>query len=288
MRILLVDGDGELLQTWRRAFGKRHRSWEVLLAPSGGEALQVLARDPIDIVFSELRLPDMAGAELLHSVREAQPGAVRIGLADSVVVEVSLPERVEKVAGDFHRLFAKPVDPGLLIDVVESLNIEDDETNVRTIRAFVGGLGRIPSLPSLYMELVALLEREDAGMGDIARLIRRDLGVASQVLKLVNSGHFAANRPVTEIGQAVAMLGVDSIRAMVLFRGLISSLDAHNLYGLDLEKLWLHSFEVAVGTRKLAILEGQTDLADFAFSVASTTIPRSWSRPTEKIGRAHV
>ena len=285
MRILLVDGDGELLQTWRRAFGKRHRSWEVLLAPSGGEALQVLARDPIDIVFSELRLPDMAGAELLHSVREAQPGAVRIGLADSVVVEVSLPERVEKVAGDFHRLFAKPVDPGLLIDVVESLNIEDDETNVRAIRAFVGGLGRIPSLPSLYMELVALLEREDAGMGDIARLIRRDLGVASQVLKLVNSGHFAANRPVTEIGQAVAMLGVDSIRAMVLFRGLISSLDAHNLYGLDLEKLWLHSFEVAVGTRKLAILEGQTDLADLAFSVGLLHDLGMVVLATEPVGR---
>lgn len=285
MRILLVDGDDELLQTWRRAFGKRHRAWEVLLAQSGAEALQQLARDQVDVVSADLRLPDMDGAELLHRTREIQPGAVRLGLADPAQVNLALPERLEKVEGDFHRLFAKPKEPAFVIDVVESLNIVDDEPNLRAIRVFVGGLGRIPSLPSLYVELVALLERDDAGMGDIARLIRRDLGVASQVLKLVNTGHFASNRPVAEIGQAVAMLGVDSIRALVLFRGLITSFDTHSLHGLDLEKLWLHSFEVAVGTRKLAILEGQTALADLAFSVGLLHDIGMVVLATEPVGR---
>ena len=267
MRILLVDGDGDLLQAWRRGLWKNHRNWEVLLAQSGGEALQMLSRDPVDIVFTDLRLPDMEGAELIHRVREAQPGAVRIGLADAAQAESALAERVEKSEGDLHRLFIKPLDSAFIIDAVESLSIEDDETDVRSIRAFVGGLGRIPSLPSLYVELVALLEREDAGMGEVARLVRRDLGVASQVLKLANSVHFASGRAVAEIGQAVAMLGVDSLRALVLFRGLISGFDTHSPQGLDLEKLWFHSFSVATGVRKLAILEGEVGMADLAFSV---------------------
>jgi HD-like signal output (HDOD) protein len=131
----------------------------------------------------------------------------------------------------------------------------------------VGGIGRIPSLPSLYSDLVALLQREDAGMGEVARLIRRDLGVASQVLKLANSAHGGADRPVSEIGQAVAMLGVDSLKSLVLFRGLISGFDTPRPQGLDLEKLWFHSFQVAEGVRKLAVLEGQARLADLAFSV---------------------
>ncbi|MBK9797090.1 MAG: HDOD domain-containing protein [Holophagaceae bacterium] len=261
MRILLVDGDEAFLQQIRRAFWKRHRAWEVLLAPSGALALELLARDPVDILITETQLPDMDGAELLRRVRELQPGTVRIALASDGVAEWA-----EREEGDLHRLFPKPLGADFLMGVVDSLSIEDDETNVRAVRAFVGGLGRIPSLPSLYSELVALLQREDAGMADVARLIRRDLGMASQVLKLANSVHCASNRPVTEIGQAVAMLGVDSLRSLVLFRGIISSFDSPRPQGLDLEKLWFHSFEVATGVRQLAVLEGFTQLADLAFS----------------------
>ena len=262
MRILLVDGDEAFLHLVRRAFWKSHRTWEVLLALNGAEALAVLARDPVDIVITEMRLPDMDGAELIHRVRDVQPGAVRIALAGHAMAEWS-----EQAEGDLHRIFIKPLEPDFLIGAVESLDIEDDEANVRAIRAFVGGLGRIPSLLSLYSELVALLQREDAGMAEVGRLIRRDLGVASQVLKLANSVHCASDRPVVEIGQAVAMLGVDSLRSLVLFRGLISGFDSPRPQGLDLEKLWFHSFEVATGVRKLAVLEGATGLADLAFSV---------------------
>ena len=261
MRILLVDGDAALLQEHRRTFWKRHRNWEVVLAATGVEALQVLDRDPVDIVIADMGLPDMLGMDLIHWVRERLPGTVRIALAKPALVE-----GLGEAEADLHRLFIKPVDAEFLIGVVESLDIEDDETNVRAIRAFVGGLGKIPSLPSLYQELVALMQREDAGMGEVARLIRKDLGVASQILKLVNSAHGQSSRPVTEIGQAVAMLGVDSLRSLVLFRGLISSFDSPRPQGLDLEKLWFHSFEVATGARKLAALEGETRLSDLAFS----------------------
>jgi HD-like signal output (HDOD) protein/CheY-like chemotaxis protein len=262
MRILLVDGDADFLQRVRRAFWKSHRNWEVILTHAGSEAEQVLERDQVDIVFSELRLPDREGVELIHRVRELQPGAVRIALA-----EPALAGWTEQEEGDLHRLFVKPLEPEFLIGVVESLDIEDDAASVRAVRAFVGGLGRIPSLPSLYSELVALLQREDAGMGEVARLIRSDLGVASQVLKLANSVHCAADRPVSELGQALAMLGIDTLRSVVLFRGLISSFDTTRPQGLDLEQLWLHSFQVATGVRKLVVLEGETRLADLAFSV---------------------
>jgi HD-like signal output (HDOD) protein/ActR/RegA family two-component response regulator len=262
MRILLVDGDGALLQQLRQAFWKRHRSWEVLLAATGSEALQVLARDAVDIVIADLALADMEGAELIHQVRDLQPGTVRIALAEHAKAEWT-----EKVEGDLHRLFTKPLDPEFLIGAVESLDIEDDETNVRAVRAFVGGLGRIPSLPRLYTELVEMLKREDVGMGEVARLIRHDLGMSSQILKMANSVHFASSRTVSEIGQAVAMMGMDSLKSLVLFRGLISSFDNPKPQGLDLEKLWFHSFQVATGVRKLAALEGETRLTDLAFSV---------------------
>lgn len=262
MRILLVDGDETLLQRLRQVFWRRHRGWEVLLASTGAQALDALARDAVDIVIAEVELADMAGLDLLRRVREMQPGAVRIALGDQAT-----PAWLEEDEGDLHRLFTKPVEAEFLIGVVESLDIEDDAANVRAVRAFVGGLRQVPSLPSLYAELVELLHRDEAGMGEVARLMRRDLGMASQVLKLANSGQFGSNRAVVDIGQAVAMLGVDSLKSLVLFRGLISSFESPSPQGLDLEQLWFHSFQVAMGVRKLAALEGETHLTDLAFSV---------------------
>ncbi|WP_306590496.1 response regulator [Geothrix sp. 21YS21S-4] len=261
MRILMVDDSEILLQETRRAFWQAHRSWEVLLAATGDDALKILARDPVDLVITGLGLPDMDGADLIHRVREMQPAAVRIALADH-----PMAEWIEKAEGDLHRLFIKPLDAEFLVKVVESLDAEDDSERQGAIGAFVSGLSKIPSLPTLYTELVALLEREDAGMGEVARLIRKDVAVAAQVLRSANSVHSASNRPVSELGQAVALLGMDSLRALVLFRGLVSGSEAKP-QGLDLEKLWLHSFEVAAGTRQLAALEGETRLADLAFSV---------------------
>jgi HD-like signal output (HDOD) protein len=210
-----------------------------------------------------MQLPDMEGAELFRLVGAGQPGAVRIVLADPAAANTDWLEKAEEAV---HRVFLMPVEPDFLIGAVESLDIEDDESNARAVRAFVGGLRRIPSLPSLYSELVLLLQREDSGMGDVAQLVRRDLGVASHVLKLANSVHCASSRPVTDIGQAVAMLGIDSLRSLVLFRGLIAGFENPRPQGLDLEKLWFHSFEVATGVRKLAVLEGESRLADLAFS----------------------
>lgn len=262
MRILLVDGDGERLQARRQAFAKSHRQWEVHLARTGEEALQVLGRDAMDILILDLQVEDLASSGLLQQMREVHQGTVRIAVTDAAPAE-----ELNRIEEAFHRVFLKPRQTSFLIDAVESLNIEDDETNVRAIRAFVAGLGRVPSLPSLYSELVALLEREDTGTAEVSKLIRRDLAVASQVLKLANSVHYASSRPVAEIGQAVVRVGMDSLKALVLFGGLISSFNGEIPKEMDLEKLWLHSFHVAIGTCKLAILEGKTALADHAFSV---------------------
>lgn len=59
MRILLVFGDENLLQSTRRVFWQNHRTWEVVLAASGAQALEALRRDSVDIVVTDLQLPDV-------------------------------------------------------------------------------------------------------------------------------------------------------------------------------------------------------------------------------------
>jgi two-component system KDP operon response regulator KdpE len=69
VRILVVDDEPPIRKLLRTGLGAQ--GYEVLDAPSGKAALELLARKP-DLVILDLGLPDIDGLELLRSIRHLQ------------------------------------------------------------------------------------------------------------------------------------------------------------------------------------------------------------------------
>ncbi|MDN3576532.1 response regulator [Chitinimonas viridis] len=81
--ILFVDDEANILSAMRRLF--RSADYEVATAGSGREALAYLEQHPVDMVVSDMRMPEQSGAELLCIVKERWPDTLRIiltGYAD--------------------------------------------------------------------------------------------------------------------------------------------------------------------------------------------------------------
>lgn len=82
-KILFVDDDPKILQSFRRMFGREH---VLALAGSGSDALGLLAAEgPFALVVSDLKMPGMDGIEFLTRVKDAYPDTVRMiltGYAD--------------------------------------------------------------------------------------------------------------------------------------------------------------------------------------------------------------
>ena len=71
-RILVVDDDAaqrSLLGGFLSGQGFR-----IVCASSGAEALDILAREPIDVMVSDVRMSGMSGLEMLHDLRQRRPG----------------------------------------------------------------------------------------------------------------------------------------------------------------------------------------------------------------------
>ena len=66
-RILVVDDDRQLLRALR--INLAARGYQVQLAPDGGTALALAARQPPDLVIVDLGLPDMDGVEVVQGIR---------------------------------------------------------------------------------------------------------------------------------------------------------------------------------------------------------------------------
>ena len=251
MRILLVDDEPLLLDALKRSLRMERPAWEVVLATSGAQALEILAQSRFDIVVTETLMAGVDGQTVLKELQRTCPSTIRVVLSGQPRLDL-----MEAAEANFHRFLAKPTDPEILVGVLEELALSDGEAGGGNARRFVAGLPGIPTLPAIYGEIRALLEQDDPPMNRLTPLFQRDLGIASKLLKLVNSAYFSLERKVTDLGQAVNMLGLETVRTIVLVRGTLQVLRTLNPNGIDLGQLWDHSQQVANGARSIASGDG--------------------------------
>lgn len=100
--VLFVDDERRVTSALRAIF---RREYEVLVANSGAEALQILASRPVDVIVSDQRMPEMLGNELLATVSRQYPQTMRIlltGFMDRAAIVDSINE------GEIYRFINKP------------------------------------------------------------------------------------------------------------------------------------------------------------------------------------
>lgn len=111
--ILLVDDELNVLKALMRLL--HPCQYRILMANSGAEALTILGREPVDLVISDMRMPNMDGAELLARIRDEWPDTVRLlltGHADMAQTIAAINQ------GQIYRYIAKPWDDQELLLIV--------------------------------------------------------------------------------------------------------------------------------------------------------------------------
>lgn len=121
--ILLVDDEDLILNSLRRLL--RGQPYEVLLATSGAQALDIMEQQPVDLVMSDARMPNMDGATLLAHIHQRHPATLRIlltGYADLTMIVKAINE------GQIDRYISKPWhDEELLLTLRQSLAYQHSE-----------------------------------------------------------------------------------------------------------------------------------------------------------------
>jgi putative nucleotidyltransferase with HDIG domain len=183
----------------------------------------------------------MDGATLLKKVQEAHPDVVRIVLSGHSELEASL--RAVPVA---HQFLTKPCEAGLLENVVERACNLQALVSDEVVRRIVGKIEKLPSLPRVYSQLMSALADERTSNRDVAAILKQDMAMCAKMLQIVNSAFFRLSRSIGKIEEAVAYLGLNTVKHVALAVEVFANRDAHgNLAGLSLEALQKHSLLVA-------------------------------------------
>jgi HD-like signal output (HDOD) protein len=212
-RILFVDDDELILRSMERVLRRpaAESGWELCFATNGEAALEEMTRAPVEVLLADAHMAKMSGATLLRKVQERDPAVVRILLSGHTgldVLRTALPYA--------HQFLPKPCDGQLLRSTLDSA------CNLRSLlarpemRQLVGSSNELPSAPRTFIELSNALSNPSASARAVSGIIERDIGISARVLQLVSSAFYGLPRAVTSIGGAVAYLGVEIVKAIVL------------------------------------------------------------------------
>jgi two-component system, cell cycle response regulator len=107
----------------------------------------------------------------------------------------------------------------------------------------------LPSLPSIAVQVLELVQRSDVDIAQIARTISKDSALASKILRTVNSSFYARGHAVSTISHALVILGLQSVKTLVLGFCLVSNLREKGFKHMD---YWRRSIYAATASRTLA------------------------------------
>ncbi|MFK8053305.1 MAG: HDOD domain-containing protein [Woeseiaceae bacterium] len=259
-KIIFVDDEPNILQGLKRMLRPMRHEWEMQFALSAEEALEAIGDDGIDVIVSDMRMPKHDGAWLLAQVREKFPAAARIILSGHAEQEMT----IRSVAAT-HQFLAKPCDAETLREtVIRTCQLRDMMRSER-LQKVTAEIGQLPSVPEIYQEMNAEMGKEESSMNEIAKIISRDLGMSAKILQLINSAFFGLRRNVGSIDQAVAYLGMDVIRALVLSESAFKAYDKATS-AIPVDSLMRKGQLVAAIAKQIAKLESDSKvIADEVF-----------------------
>ncbi len=131
---------------------------------------------------------------------------------------------------------------------------------------------RIPSLPDIVVKIMALLRNPSSSVNEISSLISYDPGLTSQILKMVNSAYLGLSKKVTNLNQAVNILGLKQIETLIVSYGVTKIIKDPKKEHFDLVAFWTDSLLRALFARKLTS-EAKKDEAFLAALLQDIALP---------------
>jgi HD-like signal output (HDOD) protein/CheY-like chemotaxis protein len=261
-RILFVDDELMVLEGIRRMLRSMRAEWDMEFVQSAEAALRLMGQKQFDVIVSDMRMPEMNGAELLAEVMKRHPTTIRLILSGYADKDLIL-----KCVGSTHQYLSKPCEAeSLKAAITRASNLENSLDNGR-LKTLVCRMSRLPSIPTLYTQVVEKVSQVDASVEEVANLVGKDIGMTVQVLKLTNSAFFGLRRQLSTAEEAVSYLGMDTIKSLVLSIHAFSQFEDAETGLLRIDALWGHSLSVASLARRISKLEFQdAKAADESFT----------------------
>lgn len=207
-KVLFVDDEKNILRSIKRSFIKK--PFEIFTANSAKEGLTVLETQNIDIVVSDVKMPEIDGITFLTDVKKLYPNINRIILSGYVEKEAVINTILTGVASTY---LTKPWINEELSQKLEYIwNIENIISN-KTVLKKINKIEKLPDSPKLYQEFIDAATM-NLSMNHISDIISKDISITTKIIQVVNSAFHSVNK-VSSLETSVTLLGLNHLKSII-------------------------------------------------------------------------
>lgn len=239
-QVLIVDDDILFLTAIEDALKRHARSFSCRFALGPQQAIELLQKETVDLIVSDLEMPGMNGELLLQRVSHEWPSAIRF-LMTGRVESIS----AVRLFGVAQQVVAKDSSYNELFDLIEGALTLRDRIHSPDVLHCVTRFDALPMLPDAFVRITELLRKEDFHQRDLIDAVGRDPSLSAEVLRVANSAYFGARKKITNLDSALNLLGTTSIRNIIIFAELFRQPAGLPKKLFDVAQLWEHSVSVA-------------------------------------------
>ncbi len=242
--ILFITEDVSMLNSMKRVFYNTHKDWDIVFTDQLNKATNILSNKSVNVFVLDMSGDSKIKIAFLKDVRKKFPSSACIVL--NANPDKKIHYQIIKLA---HQMILLPADPIKVVTAIAKASALVDYLDNPKMRTRIARMDSLPSLPALYLEIQNELEKKNPSPSVAGKIIEKDIAMTAKILQLVNSALFALSREISDVTQAVMLLGLETVRDLVFTLEIFTRIDPHILARLGLSLLWEHSLLVGVLAR---------------------------------------
>jgi len=266
-RILIAEDDYAIALALKTIVGG-NIPCELDMAGNGGEAWDLLQKKTFDLVISDWNMPVKTGAQLRLDM-EQDPRLAAIPFI-MLTARADKDSVVQAIKAGITNYVHKPFDRAKLIEKIQMLLSQDIEFDAapgesaeaapkprKIVEEIAARLKQdtfqFPTMSNLANQVSKLIEEKDAGLHEIARIIRDDPIIAARLIAIANTAMYRGTKKIISLEEAIGRLGLkETVNYLWVFSnaGLFNAEERR--FGGLLTKLREHSLATAICARLVA------------------------------------
>jgi len=194
--MLLVDDEPNIVAALKRLF--RRDGHHILTANSGAEGLEILAKNKVDLIVSDQRMPGMTGVEFLRAAKASHPETIRIVLSGYTELQ-SVTDAINE--GAVYRFLTKPWDDEQLREHIrkafeyKELQEENQQLSIRIRSTNQQLVAANRQLGAVLQKTQEQIERDNASLAIVREALQH---LPDPVLGIDDEGIIAFANAATE------------------------------------------------------------------------------------------
>lgn len=271
MRILIAEDD-QLTRRLMAALLRKVAEADTTEADNGDEALVAIAEDAYDLLMIDWNMPGTPGIDIVRSLRRTNPD-LPIVMVSSVAQRERVLEAMQAGVSDY---IVKPFEPDYLLGKVEKYRPRREvrpvpnlgpapagESGKKLLSDIANQIDDVSTIPQMAATFLSVANDPDVTIDKLESVLSFDPALSTRVLRLINSSAFAMQQRVTNLRQAIGLLGLKQLRNLGIAVSVSQLFRAPGSLGTyNRTALWHHMVSVAICSRLIAKNIGLPDPED--------------------------